>query len=210
MKHKSNPTTVILGTKNGHFSVHSRFDGPNGKRQEANVKFPANAPEQVVACLRKIAKTRGIEALMCSSSMDFPEEYGVSRAQVQALEQLLTAKPKKRSLPKHNLPWTLVNDSGAFSEIYVEPESGWSRKGSVAIIRVSKDATDADRAKARERAKFIAKACNNHHLLLDALEGLVDVLENDTFDLVRHSAVWDEARQAIAMAHTDPPTLGDD
>jgi len=77
---------VILGTNDGEFTLTACYTAKNGKRKLSTLARPADSPEKVLRLLQMLVKRHGkINAFMTSSSIDFPEEYGVTRKQVDAL-----------------------------------------------------------------------------------------------------------------------------
>lgn len=79
---------VIIGTDSGKFTVLFLFNvGQN--RKSAEKTFLATEPEKVKEHLVKIHKTKGIDHVMTSSSMDFPEEENVTRQQIATLYKIL-------------------------------------------------------------------------------------------------------------------------
>lgn len=82
---------IILGADNGQFTIYiSWFKGRKHRVKKNMPPVPANKPEEVLATLRKVVREIGpITNFMCSSSIDFPTEYGVSRKQVDKLLKIL-------------------------------------------------------------------------------------------------------------------------
>lgn len=76
---------VIFGTDQGMFTLNfAWFKG--SKRTWKKFVFPANKPKECLPILQKMVKAHGkLNNLLTSSSMDFPEEENVTRAQVDAL-----------------------------------------------------------------------------------------------------------------------------
>lgn len=79
-------TNVIIGTDKGKFTVNLRRNGKRGVRTDYERKFAADDPKAAVDYLKLVAGRENIGAMMNSSSMDFPEEYGVTREQVAAFD----------------------------------------------------------------------------------------------------------------------------
>lgn len=72
---------IIIGTDSGQFVVTFML-----RPKPIKKKFPANKPKLVLPWLKTMVDRHGkIDNAMSSSSMDFPEEYGVTPAQVTAL-----------------------------------------------------------------------------------------------------------------------------
>ncbi len=80
------PTNLILGTKDGQFTAHV-MRGP--RRHGPTLRVRADRPDAMAAYVKRIAQEPHFGVLLYSSSMDFPEEYGVTREQVAALDKEL-------------------------------------------------------------------------------------------------------------------------
>ena len=78
-------TSIHLGTDNGKFQVTYRNNQGNFVRKS----FKVDALDIILAYCQKLAKRFNILSVMSSSSMDFPEEEGVTQKQVQALYEKL-------------------------------------------------------------------------------------------------------------------------
>jgi hypothetical protein len=76
---------VIFGADDGKFTLNFAWFRGN-KRVWKQFSFPANKPKECLPILQKMVKLHGkLDHLLTSSSMDFPEEYGVTRKQVATL-----------------------------------------------------------------------------------------------------------------------------
>lgn len=76
---------VIFGTDTGKFTLN--FAWTQGKsRKWKKFSFSADKPKECLPIIKKMVKEHGkLSNLLCSSSIDFPEEEGVTKKQVDAL-----------------------------------------------------------------------------------------------------------------------------
>jgi hypothetical protein len=84
---KDNLMNVIFGTDTGKFTLHFAWmDNKARRRKHLNFNFPADKPKECLPILQKMVKAHGkITNILTSSSMNFCEEEGVTRKQVNAL-----------------------------------------------------------------------------------------------------------------------------
>jgi len=84
--------TVILGCEDGNFTISVRPFDQSGGKGRVRKTFPASKPGLVKDYLQTIYDKYQDVIFMCSSSVEFPEEYNVTKKQIKKLWETLGVK----------------------------------------------------------------------------------------------------------------------
>lgn len=108
----------------------------------------------------------------------------------------MKTKTETKNKIKHTpLPWQNGKNGGGHTGIFNK------RSNAIAVLGYGQDEEFFEYPKAEANAAFIVRACNNHYKLLEALDQLLDRLnEHGSIDRIREEGPIEDARNAIEEA----------